>query len=129
MAKNNVDAFKPILNKAGSSLAKFGKATLYLFKNPDFYKGAAVVAIPAIIEIRRLKKRAKEKESLLAKAIAKQDSLIKVLDTESEISRERQDCLLAYDTQLKKEIKSLQLEIQSLYDKIAELEKNKDKDE
>jgi len=110
-------------------LANVGKAGLKLIKNPNFHLGLMVAAIPTAIEIRKLKKQTQEKELLLTRALAKQDAVIKALDAKSEISSERHERLLAYDTQLKKDIYNYQLEIQELKDKVAELEKKKNEDE
>ena len=63
------------------------------------------------------------------KALAKHNVVIKKLDAKTEIDKERQDRLLAYDSQLKKEMNGSQSEVQELKKQITELEKKKDDDE
>ena len=59
------------------------------------------------------------------KALAKHNAVIKELDAKTVIDKERQDRLLAYDSQLKKEMSGLKSEIYELKKQIAELEKKK----
>ena len=63
------------------------------------------------------------------RALAKHTAVIQELATNTEIDMERQDRLLAYDSQLKKEMNGLQSEIRELKRQIAELEKKKADDE
>lgn len=83
----------------------------------------------AFFLIRKYQKQAEEKEELYKKALAKHNAVIKELDAKTELDKERQDRLLAYDSKLKKEMNGLQSEIQELRSQIAELEKKKAKDE
>ena len=129
MAKINTEGFKSILEKAGHGMVKAGKAMLELLKNRDFQMGVAITAIPVAIEIKHLKKQAKEKEQLLTEALRKHDAIIKELNKESEIEKDKRENLLKQDTLLKKEIHKQQSEIQGLKDKIIELEKKKAGDE
>ncbi len=59
------------------------------------------------------------------KALAKHNAVIKELDAKSVIDKERQERLLAYDSQLKKEMSGLKSEIHELKKQITELEKKK----
>lgn len=61
-------------------------------------------------------------------ALAKHDAIIKELNSKVEMDKERQDRLLADDSELKKEMKKLLSEKQQLEIQIAELKK-KDNDE
>lgn len=132
MAKFNLDKLAPMLDKAGAGLAKAGKAAANVVKDRNFQIGV-LTGLPATISafflIRRYQKQAEEKEALYKKALAKHNAVIKELDAKSEIDKERQDRLLAYDSRLKKEMGGLQTEIQELKAQIAELEKKKAKDE
>lgn len=83
----------------------------------------------AFFLIRKYQKQAEEKEELYKKALAKHNAVIKELDAKTELDKERQDRLLAYDSKLKKEMNGLQSDIQELRSQIAELEKKKAKDE
>ena len=83
----------------------------------------------AFFLIRKYQKQAEEKEELYKQALAKHNAVIKELDAKTELDKERQDRLLAYDSKLKKEMNGLQSEIQELRSQIAELEKKKAKDE
>lgn len=59
------------------------------------------------------------------KALEKHNAIIKELDVKIAIDKERQDFLLAYDSQLKKEMNELKSELHKLKKQITELEKKK----
>lgn len=84
---------------------------------------ALPTTVSAFFLIRKYQRQAEEKEALYEKVLAKHNAVIKELGAKAEIGKEREDCLLAYDTKLKKEISSLQSEIQELKNQIAEFEK------
>lgn len=132
MSKFNLNKLAPMLDKASVGLAKAGKAAIDVIKDRNFQIGV-LTALPTTVSafslIRKYQKQAEEKEELYKKALAKHNAVIKELDSKTEIDRERQDRLLAYDSKLKDRMSSLQLEIRELKDQIAELEKKKDKDE
>lgn len=90
---------------------------------------ALPTTVSAFFLIRKYQKQAEEKEELYKKALAKHNAVIKELDAKTELDKERQDRLLAYDSKLKKEMNGLQSDIQELRSQIAELEKKKAKDE
>ncbi len=122
----------PMFGKIVDGLSKAGKNAIEVIKNRNFQRGA-LAAVPATLTalyyIRKYKKQAEEKEELYKKALSKHNAIIKQLNTKVEMDKERQDRLLAYDTQIKKEMNALQFEIQRLNEQIAELEKKKAKDE
>lgn len=121
-----------MLDKAGAGLAKAGKAVVEVVKDRNFQIGILTVlptTVSAFFLIRKYQKQAEEKEELYKKALAKHNAVIKELDAKTELDKERQDRLLAYDSKLKKEMNGLQSEIQELRSQIAELEKKKAKDE
>lgn len=132
MNKFNLNKLAPMLDKAGASLAKAGKAAVEIVKDRRFRLGV-LTSIPTTISafflIRKYQKQAEEKEELYKKALSKHNAVIKELDTKAEIDKDMQDRLLAYDSKLKKEMSGLQSEIQELKKQIAELEKKKAKDE
>lgn len=74
-------------------------------KNKNFQKGVDF-AIPSAIaltyEIGKLKKESAEKETLYKEALAKEQAIAKELKECTDLSKERQDRLLAYDAELKK---------------------------
>ncbi len=119
------------LNKTTPILKKVGNGVMKTVKNKDFQKGVAVVipsAIALTYEIRKLKKQSAEKEALYKKALAKEQAISNELKERTDISKERQDRLLAYDIELKKELQKLDEENQELKAQIRELEKKKAKE-
>lgn len=132
MSKFNLNKLTPMLDKASVGLAKAGKEVAEVVKDRHFQIGvltALPTTVSAFFMIRKYQKHAEEKEELYKKALAKHNAVIKELDAKTEIDKERQDRLLAYDSQLKKEMSGLQSEIQELKNQIAELEKKKANDE
>lgn len=132
MSRLNLNKLAPILDKAGVGLAKARKEVAKIVKDRHFQIGvltALPTTVSAFFLIRKYQKQAEEKEELYKKALAKHNAVIKELDAKTEIDKERQDRLLAYDFQLKKEMNGLQSEIQELKKQIAELEKKKADDE
>ena len=119
------------LNQITSILKKVGTGVLKTVKNKDFQKGMAL-AIPSAIaltyEIGKLKKKSAEKEALYKEALAKEQAIAKELKERTDLSKERQDRLLAYDAELKKELLKLDEENQELEAQIRELEKKKAKE-
>lgn len=129
--KLSFDAVKPFVDKAGT-LAKQGFQSLSkLVQNRDFQKGAAAVLIPsgvsAFFLIRKYKKEAAEKDALYKEKLQKHNAIIKELSADAEISKERQDRLLQYDSKLKSKMGSLETEIEMLKKKIADLKKEREK--
>lgn len=90
------------------------------------------LAIPSAIaltyEIGKLKEKSEEKEALYKEALAKEQEIAKELKERTDLSKERQDRLLAYDVELKKELQKLDEENQELKAQIRELEKKKAKE-
>lgn len=119
------------LNQITLILKKIGTGVLKTVKNKDFQKGVAL-AIPSAIalsyEIGKLKKKSAEKEALYKEALAKGQAIAKELKERTDLSKERQDRLLAYDAELKKELQKLDEENQKLKAQIRELEKKKAKE-
>lgn len=119
------------LNQITPILKNVGTRVLKTVKNKDFQKGVAL-AIPSAIaltyEIGKLKERSSEKETLYKKALAKEQAIAKELKERTDLSKERQDRLLVYDAELKKELKKLDEENQELKAQIRELEKKKAKE-
>ena len=113
------------LNKITPILKKVGTGVLKTVKNKDFQKGVAL-AIPSAIaltyEIGKLKKK------LYKEALAKEQAIAKELKERTDLSKERQDRLLAYDAELKKKLQKLDEENQELKAQIRELEKKKAKE-
>lgn len=106
-----------MLDKTGASLAKAGKAAVKIAKDRNFQMGvltALPTTVSAFFLIEKYKKQAEEKEQLYKKALAKHNAVIKELDAKTVIDKERQDRLLAYDSQLKKEMSGLKSEIHEL---------------
>ncbi len=132
MSKFNLNKLAPMLNKVGVGLTKAGKAAAELVSDKNFQKGV-LTALPATVSafflIRKYQKQTEEKEKLYKDALAKHDAIIRELHGKVEIDKERQDRLLSYDSQLKKEMDKLQSEIQTLKSQIAELEEKKADDE
>lgn len=130
--KIDINKLTPMIEKASERLTKAGKFAINIAKDRNFQIGV-LTGLPATVSafflIRKYKKQAEEKEELYKKALAKHNAVIKELKSEVEIDQERQDRLLAYDAQIKKEMSDLQSEIQGLRDQIAELEKKKTADE
>ena len=129
--KLSFDTVKPFVDKAGT-LAKQGFQSLSkLVQNRDFQKGAAAVLIPsgvsAFFLIRKYKKEAAEKDALYKEKLQKHNAIIRERSADAEISKERQDRLLQYDSKLKSEMGSLETEIEMLKKKIADLEKEREK--
>ena len=132
MSKFNSKKLAPMLDKAGDDLAKARKVIVQIVKDRHFRIGvltALPTTVSAFFLIRKYKTQAEEKEQLYKRALAKHNAVIQELATKTEIDMERQDRLLAYDSQLKKEMKGLQSEIRELKRQIAELEKKKADDE
>lgn len=119
------------LNQITPILKKLGTGVLKTVKNKDFQKGMAL-AVPSAIaltyQIGKLKKKAAEKEALYREALAKEQAIAKELKERMDLSKERQDMLLAYDAELKKELQKLYEENQELNVQIRELEKKKAKE-
>lgn len=123
MGKIDLNQITPILKKVGTGVLK-------TVKNNDFQKGVAL-AIPsaiALTEIGKLKKKSAEKEALYKEALAKEQAIAKELKERTDLSKERQDRLLAYDAELKKELQKLDEENQEFKAQIRELEKKKAKE-
>lgn len=119
------------LNQITPILKKLGTGVLKTVKNKDFQKGMALAILPTIAltyEIGKLKKKAAEKEALYREALAKEQAIAKELKEHMDLSKERQDMLLAYDAELKKELQKLYEENQELNVQIRELEKKKAKE-
>ena len=132
MSKFNLNKLTPLLDKAGRGLAKGGKTAAEIVRDKNFQKGmlsALPTTVGAFFLIRKYKKQAEEKEVLYKKDLAKHNAVIKELHEKTEIDRERQDRLLSYDSQLKKEMNRLQSEIHELKKQIDELKKEKADDE
>ena len=119
------------LNQTTPILKKVGTGVLKTVKNKDFQKGVAL-AIPSAIaltyKIGKLKEKSEEKEALYKEALAKEQAIAKELKERTDLSKERQDRLLAYDAELKKELLKLYEENQELKAQIRELEKKKAKE-
>ena len=119
------------LNQISLILKKVGTGVLKTVKNKDFQKGVAL-AIPSAIaltyEIGKLNEKSEEKEALYKEALAKEQAIAKELKERTDLSKERQDRLLAYDVELKKELQKLDEENQELKAQIRELEKKKAKE-
>lgn len=119
------------LNQITPILKNIGTRVLKTVKNKDFQKGVAL-AIPSAIaltyEIGKLKEKSSEKETLYKEALAKEQAIAKELKERTDLSKERQDRLLAYDAELKKELQKLDEENQELKAQIRELEKKKAKE-
>lgn len=119
------------LNQITPILKNVGTRVLKTVKNKDFQKGVAL-AIPSAIaltyEIGKLKEKSSEKETLYKEALAKEQAIVKELKERTDLSKERQDRLLVYDAELKKELKKLDEENQELKAQIRELEKKKAKE-
>lgn len=119
------------LNQTTPILKKVGTGVLKTVKNKDFQKGVAL-AIPSAIaltyEIGKLKEKSEEKEALYKEALAKEQAIAKELKERTDLSKERQDRLLAYDAELKRELQKLDEENQELKAQIRELEKKKAKE-
>lgn len=119
------------LNQITPILKNVGTRVLKTVKNKDFQKGVAL-AIPSAIaltyEIGKLKEKSSEKETLYKEALAKEQAIAKELKERTDLSKERQDRLLVYDAELKKELKKLDEENQELKAQIRELEKKKAKE-
>lgn len=119
------------LNQITPILKNVGTRVLKTVKNKDFQKGVAL-AIPSAIaltyEIGKLKEKSSEKETLYKEALAKEQAIAKELKERTDLSKERQDRLLVYDAELKKELKKLDEENQELKVQIRELEKKKAKE-
>ncbi|MBR3245944.1 MAG: hypothetical protein IKF90_25090 [Parasporobacterium sp.] len=132
MSKLNIYKITLMQDKAGAALSKAGKAVVEIVKDRHFQIGA-LTALPttvgAILLIKKYQRQAAEKEKLYKKALAKHNAIIKELRSKAEIDKERQDQLLAYDSELKKEMSGLKSEIKELKNQISELEKKKANDE
>lgn len=119
------------LNQITPILKNVGTRVLKTVKNKDFQKGVAL-AIPSAIaltyEIGKLKEKSSEKETLYKEALAKEQAIAKELKERTDLSKERQDRLLVYDAELKKELKKLDEENQEFKAQIRELEKKKAKE-
>lgn len=119
------------LNQITPILKNVGTRVLKTVKNKDFQKGVAL-AIPSAIaltyEIGKLKEKSAEKEALYKEALAKEQAIVKELKERTNLSKERQDRLLVYDAELKKELQKLDEENQELKAQIRELEKKKAKE-
>lgn len=119
------------LNQITPILKNVGTRVLKTVKNKDFQKGVAL-AIPSVIaltyEIGKLKEKSSEKETLYKEALAKEQAIAKELKERTDLSKERQNRLLAYDAELKKELQKLDEENQELKAQIRELEKKKAKE-
>jgi len=119
------------LNQITPILKNVGTRVLKTVKNKDFQKGVAL-AIPSAIaltyEIGKLKEKSSEKETLYKEALAKEQAIAKELKERTDLSKERQDRLLVYDAELKKELQKLDEENQELKAQIRELEKKKAKE-
>lgn len=124
MRRYDLNQITPILKNVGTRVLK-------TVKNKDFQKGVAL-AIPSAIaltyEIGKLKEKSSEKETLYKEALAKEQAIAKELKERTDLSKERQDRLLAYDAELKKELQKLDEENQELKAQIRELEKKKAKE-
>ena len=119
------------LNQITPILKKLGTGVLKTVKNKDFQKGMALAILPTIAltyEIGKLKKKAAEKEALYREALAKEQAIAKELKERTDLSKEKQDRLLAYDAELKKKLQKLDEENQELNVQIRELEKKKAKE-
>lgn len=125
----NFSTLEPFIDKAGKALSKGAKSASRLVRSRDFQKGAALL-IPAgfssYLLIRKYQKEAEEKEKLYKEKLQKHEAIIKELSAKEEITKERQDRLLNYDTKLKEEMQSLETEIEVLKMQIAELKEGKD---
>ncbi len=119
------------LNQITPILKNVGTRVLKTVKNKDFQKGVAL-AIPSAIaltyEIGKLKEKSAEKEALYKEALAKEQAIAKELKERTDLIKERQDRLLAYDAELKKELLKLDEENHELNAQIRELEKKKAKE-
>jgi hypothetical protein len=119
------------LNQITPILKKVETGVLKTVKNKDFQKGVAL-AIPSALaltyEIGKLKEKSAEKEALYKEALAREQAIAKELKERTDLSKERQDRLLTYDAELKKELQKLNEENQALKAQIRELEKKKAKE-
>lgn len=119
------------LNQITPILKNVGTRVLKTVKNKDFQKGVAL-AIPSAIaltyEIEKLKEKSAEKEALYKEVLAKEQAIAKELKERTDLIKERQDRLLAYDAELKKELLKLDQENHELNAQIRELEKKKAKE-
>ena len=124
----NFKTLEPFIEKAGKVLSKGAKSAVKLVKNRDFQKGATLL-VPASVStfflIRKYQKEAEEKEHLYKEKLKKHNAIIKELYAKAEISKERQDRLLDYDSKLKSELQSLETKIEVLKMQIADLQKEK----
>lgn len=127
--KIKFNSLEPFMDKAGKALSKGAHSAVKLVKSRDFRKGAALL-IPAGLSsyllIRKYQKEAEEKEKLYKEKLQKHEAIIKELSAKAEISKERQDRLLDYDSKLKVEMQSLKTEIEVLKMQIASLKEGKD---
>ena len=119
------------LNQITPIIKKVETGVLKTVKNKDFQKGVAL-AIPSALaltyEIGKLKEKSAEKEALYKEALAREQAIAKELKERTDLSKERQDRLLTYDAELKKELQKLNEENQALKAQIRELEKKKAKE-
>lgn len=119
------------LNQITPILKNVVNGVMKVVKNKGFQRAVAVT-IPSTIaltyEIKKLKKQSAEKEVLYKKALAKEQAIIKELKERTDISKERQARLLAYDAELKIELQKLDAENRELKAQIRELEKKKAKE-
>ena len=113
-------------------MKKATKEAAKLIKDRNFQLGVSAsipVMVGAFFTIKKCKKQIKEKEVLYAKKLSEHNAVIKELNERNETSEERQNRLLVYDAQLKRDMADLQSEICELKNQIAELQKENDSDE
>lgn len=120
------------MNQITPILKNVGTRVLKTVKNKDFQKGVAL-AIPSAIaltyEIGKLKEKSSEKETLYKEALAKEQAIAKELKERTDLSKERQDRLLVYDAELKKELKNWMKKIRSSKLKLENLKRRRRKNE
>ena len=118
-----------MFDEVGADLSKAGKVAVKFAKNRHFQIGvlaALPTSISAFFLIRKYKKQIKEKEELYKQVLKKHNVIIKELDSQIKINKERQERLLTYDLCIKKEMCSLKAEIKELKNQLAELNEEKD---
>lgn len=121
------------MKRTGEYIAQAGKAIGEVVKDQNFQLGFLSSIPPTIgviyLLINKYKKQTEEKQELYKKALAKHNAVIKELTASTELTKEREECLLAIDSKLKLEMNDLQAEIENLKKQIIELEEKKGRDE
>ena len=127
--KIDFNFLEPYIKKTGKALSKRAESVAKLVKSRDFQKGAALL-VPAwassYLLKRKYQKEVEEKEERYKEKLQKHEAIIKELSLKEEISKDRQDRLLNYDSKLKLEMQSIKTEMEALKMEIASLKEEKD---